>query len=174
MNNDGSMQTDKATVDLSFARSAARLSFTSNTFTNNINSYFILRIDTTTTAAQVSVSKNIFTSNVVTSNFLSVFGLGGYGISVNNNSFNNPQSLYDLDTYNVVLPTQTTYSINAVGNYWGLSTADSWTIRSRIVDFFRNPNLIPVQFHPFCVDPSCATLSANATSNTFINNGTGK
>lgn len=162
--------TTKATVDLIYHRNGARLIVSNNVFTNNTNPFYILRVSTSTTNTNATISDNVLTANTVTDNVKSVLAINGYWFRLMNNTFMNPDSLYELDSYISVTPPHI-YAVTAPGNYWGTSSTD-WAVRARIIDSFRSPNLLPVQFHPYCLDQTCTTMSGNGTSNAFINNGT--
>jgi hypothetical protein len=55
-------------------------------------------------------------------------------------------------------------------NWWGSN--DDTTVRASILDSLHSPNFMRTQYHPYCLDASCSSLSAENTSSwQFFQNG---
>jgi hypothetical protein len=57
------------------------------------------------------------------------------------------------------------YTINATGNWFG--SADDAFVRSRVIDYGRSQRFMKVQYHPYCIDASCTTLSSANVNNSY-------
>lgn len=168
-NSDASTSGDRATVQIR-VQQYSTMTITNNRIVNNTSPLAALYVDGGG-YEPFFIANNTITNNNVIGNTRAAVMVSGWQMRFVNNSFENPACTFEMDSFGT-LSNVAQYQINAAGNFWGTGAVDDFAIHGRIIDAFRLPNLIPVQFHPYCLNRGCSSVSANVTSYAFINNGT--